>query len=265
MLYYIPEDSARISYLVENGIQIKKGKVLAWFPKDSLSAKQMNGLLDTINMGIDAAEKFIEAPLAWQWRQTKEPYTIYFSIDTFISHAAGGYVAISFWRTKQGKAPWLHEVIHEMLNAKADDSIPIKEWKENMPQWLVEGLPEYVAREIYKQRSWSYYDIHRNKTHNNADSACKADLRNENGKSALTYIAKRGGMAELQGKDRRLYAPAFYHCSCSFVKYLSENKGIVPIINSFSASPYVQQELERSINSSLNIMKSAWLEKLQAQ
>lgn len=118
--------------MVEHGFQMKKGKVLAWFPKDSLSKRRMDEILDTLNIGIFAAEKFIGSPLSWQYRQKEEPYTFFFRIDSFVSHAHGGYVCIPFWRIKEGKAPWLHEAIHEMLNNKADDSIPIESMERKL-------------------------------------------------------------------------------------------------------------------------------------
>jgi hypothetical protein len=35
-------DSLNIAYLINNGVKITNGKVIAWFPKDSLSEKRMN-------------------------------------------------------------------------------------------------------------------------------------------------------------------------------------------------------------------------------
>lgn len=49
-------DSLNISFLINNGIKITKGKAICWFPKDSLSEKSMNGIADTLNKGIIAAE-----------------------------------------------------------------------------------------------------------------------------------------------------------------------------------------------------------------
>jgi len=264
-LYRIsPEDSVNITYLVNTGVQIKKGRTIAWFPKDSLSEKHMNELVDTINLGIAAAEKFIGAPLSWQYHQKDEPFTYFFRLDTFIAHTNGGFISIRFDLVRKGTAPWLHEVMHEMLDAKADDSIPRSAWRENMPQWLVEGLPEYISREVYKQLGWTYFDLSR-KVIIDMDRACKDDLKEENGKYALSYIGKKGRMDNLATTDRLKYAFAFYHCSCSFTKYLVEQKGFAPLLHSLSASPYVQQEYEKSTHSSLDILKSSWLKKLQSK
>lgn len=141
----------------------------------------------------------------------------------------------------------------------------LKVWRENSPAWLIEGFPEYIAQKVYQQKGWSYFDVFTRTTFNNIDSACKEDLKNEHGKYVLSYIGKRSRVSELMGKDRRLYAPAFYHCSCSLVKYLVEQKGFRPVLNSFSAAPYVQQELEKSITPPVDMLKKSWLEKLQNQ
>ncbi|HEX8355871.1 MAG TPA: hypothetical protein VF610_00580 [Segetibacter sp.] len=260
-----PEDSAGITSLLNNGVQVNKGKTIAWFPKDSLSVKRMNEFVDTINLGIAAAEKFIGAPLAWQHHKKEEAYTYFFRTDSFISRSHGGFISIRFPLVRQGHAPWLHEVMHEMLEAKANDSIPGSAWRENMPHWLVEGLPEYIAREVYQQFGWAYFDLSR-KVIIDMDSACKEDLNNENGKYALSYIGKRGRLGDLatQG-NREKYAFAFYHCSCSFTKYLVEQKGLTTVLNSFAASPYVQQAFEKSTNSSIEILKKSWLNKLQVE
>ena len=55
-------DSLNIIYLVNNGIKISDRKVIAWFPKDSLSEKKMREITGTINAGIAGAEKVINAP-----------------------------------------------------------------------------------------------------------------------------------------------------------------------------------------------------------
>jgi hypothetical protein len=151
-----------------------------------------------------------------------------------------------------------------MLEAKADDSIPLTAWKQNTPKWLEHGLAQYITREVYQQLGWTYFDLSR-KTINNMDSACREDLKDEAGKYALSDIGKKGYLANIAARENRKYVFAYYHCSCSFTKYLVEQKGLTPILNSFSASPFVQQEFEKSTNSSLDILKSAWLVKLQSQ
>ena len=76
-------DSASITYLVNNGIKISKGKTICWFPKDSLTEEKMKAIADTINTGILAAEKYINAPLDWQSHLPSQPFIFYFRFALF--------------------------------------------------------------------------------------------------------------------------------------------------------------------------------------
>ena len=260
-----PEDSVNIIHLINYGIKLSKGKVIAWFPGDSLSEKRMSEIVDTLNIGIKAAEKFINAPLSWQVQHEGDLYTYYFRTDRFISHGShAGFVSIPFWRIKNGKAPWLHEAMHEMLNTKAADAISEKEWAAYEPHlWLYEGLPDYISMKVSQQHNLPQFDVFANTTYGNADSLCKQDLCKERSAYILSFIGKKGTMPELYSKDRFTYAPTFYHCSCSFVKYLVEKQGIEPLLNSVSVYPREHEALEKLITPSLDVMKSSWMEKLK--
>ena len=264
-LYRIsPEDSINITNLINHGVEIKKGRTVAWFPKDSLSINQMNEFLDTINIGITAAEKMIGAPLPWQYYSKQQAFAYFFRLDSFISHTNGNFINIRFQLVRQGMAPWLHQAMYTMLEAKADDSIPFATWKQNKPKWLEHGLAEYISREVYQQLRWTYFDLSK-KPIKNIDSACKEDLKDEAGKYALSDIGRKGIVPNTAERQNRKYIFAYYHCSCSFTKYLVKQKGLSAVLNSFSASPYVQQEFEKSTHSSLDTLKSSWLMQLHRQ
>jgi hypothetical protein len=257
-------DSTNIIHLIKNGIEVRKGKVIGWFPKDSLSREQLDKILDTLDLGIGAAEMLIKAPHAWQVQQKGKPYTFYFRLDSFISHASGaGFVSIPFWRIKQRKAPWLHEAIHEMLNAKAgnwlSDSITDEVWAKNMPLWLSEGLPDYISMRVSQKHNLPLFDVFTNSLLTNVDSVCKKDLKGNKADSILFFIGKRGAMPALFGNERRLYAPTFYHCSCSFVKYLAERTGLDPLVASLAAFPNEMEELDKRISVPIEELKRLWL------
>lgn len=262
-----PGDSLNITHLIKNGIEVRKGKVIGWFPKDSLSGMQMNKILDTLNTGVSAAENFIKAPLKWQVHQKGMPYTFYFRTDSFISHSSGaGFVSISFWRIKEGKAPWLHEAIHEMLNTKAgnyfSDSIPEDVLAKNIPLWLVEGLPDYISMKVSQDYNLPLYDVFTNSYSTNIDSICKENLKSSKADSILSFIGKKGAMLELFGNNRQLYAPTFYHCSCSFVKYLADRVGVAPLIESLATYRTEMEELENRVSPSMEELKKQWLIKI---
>lgn len=263
-----PGDSIGIVQLVKNGEKVSKGSVIAWFPKDSLPTKRMHEIVDTLNIGIAAAERFIDAPHTWQVHQKGTPYTFYFRPESFISHAScAGFVSIPFWRIKQGKAPWLHEAVHEMLNTNAGNwfnaSIPDEVWAKNMPLWLSEGLPDYISMHVSQTLNLPEFDVFSNSMRTNVDSACREDLKGSKADTILSYIGKRGAMAELFGHSRRLYAPTFYHCSCSFVKYLAEQAGVHPLVASLAAYPGEMEELEKRMSLSMQELKKLWLTQIK--
>jgi hypothetical protein len=262
-----PGDSTNIMQLIKSGSFRSEKNVIAWFPKDSLSVERMDGILDTLSIGIAAAERLIKTPQTWQVHQKGMPYTFYFRLDSLVSRSSGsGFVSIPFWRIKQGKAPWLHEAIHEMLNTKNgnwnNDSITLEVAVKNTPLWLSEGLPEYISQTVSHKYKLPFFDVQSKSFLTNVDSICREDLKGKLADSVLAFIGKKGALIELFGKDRRLYAPTFYHCSCSFVKYLAERNGIDPLIESLAAYPREMEELEKRIHSSLEYLKKDWLIKI---
>lgn len=265
-----PGDSSSITNLINTGIKIKEGRVIAWFPKDSLPKSRMKKIADTLNIGIRAAEKFIKAPHSWQVQHKNIPYTFYFRTDSFISHSShAGFVSIPFWRIKEGKSPWLHEAMHEMLNTKTgnwfDPSVSEKQWVENMPLWLFEGLPDYISMVVSQKNNLPLFDVFTNTTVTNIDSVCKEDLKNVYADYILSFIGKKGTLPELYGKERRLFAPAFYHFSCSFVKYLAEHFGLDALLTSMSLFLKEQDELKNRISPSLEELKKSWVAKIKSR
>jgi hypothetical protein len=168
-------DSLHIANFANKGTKIVEKSVVAWFPMDSLSEKRMHEIVDTLNLGIKAATEFINGPLPWQVHQIGSPYTFYFSPDSFISHASmNGFIFIPFWRIKNGKAPWLHELLHEMLNTKTGNwvhpNITEEEANKVVPLWLIEGLADYIAIKVSALKGLAVFDVFSNSYHINPDS-----------------------------------------------------------------------------------------------
>ena len=258
-------DSTNIVYLINNGVKSEKGKVIAWFPKDSLSQERINGILDTLNIGIEGAENFIGAPYGWQVQEKGSPYTFYFRFDKIIPHASGaGFVSISFSRIKSGQAPWLHEAIHEMLNTKSGHwlgpGVTEEEWDAKMPLWLSEGLADYIAIEVSQKYHLKLYDVFTNSNKKNLDTLFKEDIRHVNAKEILSHIGSSGNIKKLLwSESRNQNAGAFYHLSASFVKYLAEKYGIRTLVESNAAFRNELVELEKRMNSTLEKEKSLWI------
>ena len=257
-----------IVYLINNGVRIADDRVIAWFPKDSLSEKRMQEIMDMLKAGITEAEKYINAPLSWQAHKPGEPFTFYFRYDRFISHASNaGFVSIPFWRIKEGKSPWLHEVMHEMLNTKAGSwlgaAVTEKEWLEQMPLWLFEGLPDYISLEVCLAKDLPWFDVFSNSRQTNIDSLFVEEEKAAKGKYILSFIGAKGVMPELFSSDRMLYAPAFYHGSNSFVKYLAGQYGIKMLLTAISSFGQEQKTIEKLTGKPLELLKKEWLDKLK--
>jgi hypothetical protein len=254
-------------YLAINGIKLTGDNIVAFFPKDSLPTAHMQQVTDTVTHAVRAVERFIHTPLPWAVHQPTTIYTFYFRPDRFISHASmQGYLSIPFWRIKNGTAPWLHELVHEMLNTKAGNwalsRLSEEEAGKRMPSWLLEGLAEYVSLEIGKEQNWPRYDVHSSSFTANVDSLFLLE-RSEKADYVLSFIGRNGVIPELFSNDRRLYAPAFYHGSCSFVKYTAEQYGLSILLDGVAAFGKEQQTIEKAIGKPLKAVKKEWLYHLQ--
>lgn len=260
-------DSLNISYLLANGVKISSRKVTAWFPKDSLPEKKMNEIVIMLNTGINGAEKFINTPLPWQVHNQNEPYIFYFRFDRFVSHASkAGFVSIPFWRIKEGNAPWLHEVLHEMLYSKSEQlnsgRMTEKERDEKFPLWLYEGLPDYISLKVSIKEKLSYFDVFSNSDKYNIDSLFINDIITAKAHYIISFIGSKGVMPELFSNDRVQYAPAFYHGSCSFVKYIAEKYGLNILLSGISTFAQEQETIEKLVGEPIEIIKKEWCDKL---
>lgn len=260
-------DSLNITLLINNGVKVTDGKIIAWFPKDSLSFPEMHDITSKLNRGIIAVNRFIKAPLSWQVRQPGDSLTYYFRSDRFVSHASkAGFVSIPFWRIKTGKAPWLHEALHEILDTKTGSwytkEISEKEFDENFPHWLFEGLPDYIALNVSLKEGLPFFDVFSNNYQTDFDSLFKSDLKSDKGRYILTFIGSKGVMPQLSGPERNLYAPAFYHGSASFVKYLVNQYNLQVLLTANAAFRKEIETLEKLTFKPLSVLKKEWLKKL---
>lgn len=270
--YLHKDDSLGITNLVLNGTKVINGKTICWFPKDSLSDSQMSEIAKHIDRGITLAQDFIHAPATWQ-AYPNGSYTFYFRPGNFGSHASlCGFISIPLWRIKSDQAPWLHEVFHEMLNHKAgawQTTEDIVEWENNVPLWLLEGLPEYFANEVSSLNSIPKFDPHSKSYRTNADSLFLIDLRTEKGKLALTNIGAKGaGPNRINIElllDRKLYAPAFYHGSASFLKYIADTYGLEVLLKTLSSFKGENETIEKLTGKSISRLKGDWISKLESQ
>ena len=262
-------DSLGIVTLIKNGIEIKKGKAVCWFPKDSLSEERMREIADTMSIGITAVEKFIKAPLPWQIFPITTVYTFYFRDEFFISHASlAGFVSVPFWRIKTGKSPWLHEILHDMLFNKGGNwwqkDLAEEYFMKNMPLWISEGLPDYISLEVSRQNKLPRFDVFSFSNSLNVDSMFLQDMKSEKSEYIISYIGGRGVIPELSSKDRQQYAPCFYHGSCSFVQFIANRYGLEVLLNAISSFQKEHDVIETQTGKSISELKKDWLQQLNA-
>jgi len=259
------KETARRDFFKAKGIEITKGRVIAWFPKDSLDAMRMNAIVDTLNRGIDLADRFIDGPADWQLFKNKK-ITYYFCPGKFfVSYASkSGDIFIPFLRLKNNTSPWLHETMHILLRSIKGN------WNNNtqvysyfyMPQWFVEGAAEYLAVKISHDNKIPKVDLFKSGGYTGVDSVCQKNLQKENGAYILKYIGTTGAMRELAGEHRADYAPTYYNCSCSFTKYLAESYGLKTILEGISAFEQEQETIERLTHKSMNQLKEEWVNQI---
>lgn len=258
-------DSLRVIHLHEKGVKIEKGRVVAWFPKDSLTISRMQSIVDTLNLGVIEVEALMGAPLSWQVYANK-PVVYYFSPERFISHASWtGFVFIPFWRIKEGKSPWLHEALHILLrtNKGSWSDVSFEERKELMPLWLTEGLPDYLESKTSHLNQLPRFDLWGDGGFTMTDASCRSKLESPNGDYVLEYIGREGPLPELFGENRRDYSPIFYNCSFSFNKYIGEKYGQEVLLAAIAEFKQEHQVIELQTGKTIEQLKLDWLEEIR--
>ena len=102
-----------------------------------------------------------------------------------------------------------------------------------------------------------------NRHETNIDSLFVEEIKSDRGKYILSFIGSKGVMPELSSNDRVLYAPAFYHGSSSFVKYLADTYDIKILLTGISSFGQEQETIEKLTGKPLEILKQEWLDKLK--
>lgn len=258
-------DSLRVVHLHNQGVMVERGRVVAWFPKDSLSLARMNSIVDTLNLGIIKVEELMGAPLSWQV-YANQPVVYYFSPEKFISHASWtGFVFIPFWRVKEGKSPWLHEALHILLRTTKGSwsDVSFAGRKKLMPLWLTEGLPDYLESKTSYQNHLPRFDLWGDGGFMMTDKSCLTKLEGTNGDYVLEYVGREGPLPELFGEKRQDYAPVFYNCSFSFNKYIGEKYGQEVLLDAISNFRHEHQVIESRTGKTMEQLKTDWLEKIR--
>jgi hypothetical protein len=253
-----------INTLRTEGVVINRERVIAFFPKNSIPENRMNEIVDTINLGIILAEKYIGGPYDWQVFKNKQ-VTYYFCEGNFMSTTSKeGDIFIPVWRAQSNKSPWLHETMHILLRSENGNwnprSNPMNLFK--MPMWLTEGMAEFLAMKISYDYQIPKFDIFDSGGYSKVDSVCNIIAKQGNGPHILKYIGEPGIMIKLFTKKRASYAPTFYNCSCSFIKYLVETYGLLKVLNAYTNYKKEIRTIEEFTSKTMKELREDWLEKI---
>lgn len=268
------DDSARVAFATTRGRAYRSGQVIVWAPPESLAARWLDAFVDSLATGIDAMRRLMGGPYPWQ-RIGERPITYYLSPGRFVSHASGaGAVFISLTRVRSGGAPYLHEAAHELLAPPAPfspfeytDSVTAERAAARFPQWLNEGLPDYLAQATASATGFHEGDVFEVGGLAKVDSTCAARLAQSPRRAEiLEKVGRSGRLEALFRTDRAQVAPVFYACSQSFTKYVVDRAGIRAVIAAFPGIPSGTwvTDLDSAAGTSLETLRHAWIEALAA-
>ncbi len=199
----------------------------------------------------------------WQ-AVAKGKITYYLSDDTFVSHASGrAAVFVPMARVRDGRAPFLHEAVHELLESTRTDP-PSAGPPIERPLWLTEGLPDYIARLVAAEVGITEAGPWDTPTIAGADAICAERARTPDGATMIPFIGSSETPEVLFTTDRRRFAPTFYTCSLSLVNHLSERVGLNRLLELFAVGPAeMNARLDRLGSKKLSEWRAEWLRLLR--
>lgn len=249
---------------VKNGVKIERDNVIAYFPKDSVDERRMNEIVDSLNLGIDLALSYIGGPYDWQVFGNT-PITYYFEPGNFVSVTdVRGDIYIPLFRITNYKAPWMHETMHALLRNKKGNWNELSRFKLffSMPIWFTEGMAEYLAVKIEAAKSIKKFDLMRFGGYQKVDSSCYEAISLNSG--LISHIGESGIPVKLM-TDRKNYAPPFYTCSCSFVKFLAETYGLDKMLKANAEFQNEEATIELLTGKQMMTLREEWISYLNSK
>jgi len=262
-LYPWGSDSELKAQLEATGVAGSGKHVVAWFPADSLTAAQQADIIAMLDRGVGSAKRFVNKP-QWSFRGDAKVY-FYFPDANFVAHAPGGNSAfIPLWRIQEGKAPWLHEAVHLLVQE------PGPQWlgqsdefaDANMPLWLYEGMAEYVAMVVSELEGLDFYSPMGDAPPNQLNEQCRNNLAEALSERVIESIGNNGKIPELFGPDRFAYAVPFYTCSSAFVFYIADHYGKHTLLAAVANFNREAEVLQAKIGKQLTAVKADWLHEI---
>jgi hypothetical protein len=265
-------DSARAAFVTAHGHPLRYAHLVIWAPTDSLDPAWLAHFADSLNASVAELRALVGGPYPWQ-RIADRPVVFIFSPGRFISHSTGqDTVFISLNHVRQGLAPYLHETAHELLAPAAPfypyeygDSLDEERRAAVFPQWLNEGLPDYLAQAAAQRTGFHEGDVFAIGGLARVDSTCAARLiANPHRRAIAAKVGGQGRLEALGTTDRETVAATYYACSQSFTKFLADRsdvKALVALFPSVPAGTWLE-DLRRVAGAPLDALRQMWLRHL---
>jgi hypothetical protein len=265
-LNWSADDPTRIAYLHEHGVRVEGQQVIVWLPPEALAEPQRQELVDNLDRGVTALRALIGAH-PWQ-RLRDQKITYYISPERFIAHATGrATILMPLARLQEGRAPFLHESVHELLfpqpPSSPDDlsNVGMRVPLTSRPGWLIEGMADYVAQTVAAETGFAEGDVFNVGGLARADTTCVQRLQGPRGAEVLRFIGEAGAPEALFTTERQAVAPTFYACAQSFTKFLVARIGLPAMVELFPLirEGKVDERLAQLTQSSLPLLRAEWL------
>jgi len=256
-LNWAADDGSRVAALSKDGARLEGEHVILWFPK-SLARADAEALVKRLDPGVAGLWSRVGTH---DWQSVKKGrITYYLSDDAFVAHASGrAAVFVPMARVRDGHAPFLHEATHELLASTRTDRTPGGP-KVQRPLWLTEGLPDYIARLTAADVGLTESGPFDTPTIAGVDDICAERTRTANGATMMPYIGSDARPEVLFTTERGRFAPTFYACSFSFVRYLADQVGLNELIDLFAFGPAdMKARLDRLKGKRLSEWRAEWL------
>jgi hypothetical protein len=265
-------DSSHVRLLEAAGRRTAGRHVVVLALPDSMSREWQEALTDSLDRGVSELRRIIGA---WPWQRIGDrPIRYYLVPERIISHASGtDVVFISMFHVNNGRAPYLHEAGHELLAPpppfsydEYPDTVQAEAMFQEMPYWLVEGLPDVLAQMASSAANTREGDVFTIGGLAKADSTCAARVAdNPYRADILRTIGGQGAVEALFTSDRIKVAPTFYACAQSMARFVTELIGMERTVALF---PAIKRRdwapvLERAAGMSLADLRARWQARIE--
>ena len=216
-------DQALSEALRREGVVLAGRNVTLHVQRGALTLRQQAKFLQQLDRGVEVIRGHLGAHLDAPAGGRR--IEVFVSTDVHIAHVRGDVPTMVYLpaaRVRNGKAPYLHELVHALAS-----------WSWKHAEWLGEGVAEHVAREVAPVSGGYHYSVMQAVQ---PDRGPPEHLASPQGQAILPLIGPAGRHGQLPPalqalsdqvrRHRRSHAPPFYLLSTSYVDFLVARIGI---------------------------------------